>query len=145
MAGEVVPGDVVLQIFCSESRILCRHRNDVVLQMPHICAASRTVLRSTKQRMRSSQVDRGLSVCSSAVPVEAQKVRRQLGQKYRCAPFPAWPCRRGLAWQCGQRTASAGVPSEAGAGAGGVSASPPGVASACARNAFLSSSESDWK
>ena len=137
MAGEVVPGDVVLQIFCSESRILCRHRNDVVLQMPHICAASRTVLRSTMQRMRSSQVDRGLSVCSSAVPVEAQKVRRLLGQKYRCAPF--------LAWQCGQRTASDGVPSVSGAGAGGVSASPPGVASACARNAFLSSSESDWK
>ena len=94
---------------CGESRILCRHRSDVVLQMPHVSAASRTVLRSTMQRMKSSQVERGLSVCSSTVPVEAQKVRRQLGQKYRCAPFPAWPCRRGLAWQCGQRTASDGV------------------------------------
>lgn len=76
---------------CSESRILCRHRNDVVLQIPHVSAASRTVLRSTMQRMNSSQVDRGLSVCSGTVPVEAQKVRRQLGQKCRCAPFLAWP------------------------------------------------------
>ena len=43
------------------------------------------------------------------------------------------------------QVASDGVPSETGAGAEGVSASPPGVASACARNAFLSSSDSDWK
>ena len=120
MAGEVVPGDVVLQIFCSESRILCRHRSDVVLQMPHVSAASRTVLISTMQRTKSSQGERGLSVCSSTVPVEAQKVRRQLGQKYRCAPFLAWPCRRGLAWQCGQRPASDGGPRKPAPGRGRV-------------------------